>query len=70
MQALLGERAWGWKVALQGLQRFILGIWPIPGRSWSWIYADPGTMPRRVQCDTNASDGVGLWGWLGLRCSA
>jgi SRSO17 transposase len=31
MQALLGERAWGWKVALQGLQRFILAHLADPG---------------------------------------
>ncbi len=31
MQALLGEHAWDWKAALQGLQRFILAHLADPG---------------------------------------
>jgi hypothetical protein len=35
-----------------------------------WIYADPGTMPRRPQRDANAVGGAGFWGRPGWRCSA
>src|SRR6266700_3018025 len=49
MQALPGERAWDWKAALKGLQRFILAHLADPGailvldlcRSWNYAEA-PG----------------------------
>ena len=35
---------------------------PTPARCWWWTYADPGTMPRRVQRDGSALGRGGLLG--------